>query len=325
LGANAAGGGLAAQPGMSFPVDLSGSILAGNTAEGDNPDVRADVFDLTADYSLIGDADGIVIAGAGNLVGDNQAGGIIDPRLSQLDDHGGPTLTHSLLIDSQAMDAGDPAIAFNPAEYDQRGAPFVRVFDGDGGGGPRIDMGAFESQPVLPTFGDYNRNGAMDAADYIVWRKTLGQSVPNHSAGDGDGDGAVEQQDYDVWTSHFGDTWPPDSGSGSTSSSSPSFSGEAVRADAASVGGFRISDFGLRRAENPAPMVRRQRPAPLAGGSPSLNDTALLGWLASRFAGDGEQIVEETIVPGQTADEAADRAIEEVANLQVAMCNSQFR
>jgi hypothetical protein len=26
--------------------------------------------------------------------------------------------------------------------------------------------------------GDYNRNGVADAADYTLWRNTLGQSVP---------------------------------------------------------------------------------------------------------------------------------------------------
>ena len=58
--------------------------------------------------------------------------------------------------------------------------------------------------------GDYNRNGVVDAADYVVWRKTLGQSGTGLAA-DGTGplgtpDGLVNQLDYQFWRSHFGQT-----------------------------------------------------------------------------------------------------------------------
>ncbi len=52
--------------------------------------------------------------------------------------------------------------------------------------------------------GDYNRNGVVDAADYVVWRKTLGQSVPGGSGADGDNNGIIEQNDYSVWRANFG-------------------------------------------------------------------------------------------------------------------------
>jgi hypothetical protein len=56
--------------------------------------------------------------------------------------------------------------------------------------------------------GDYNNNGVVDAADYVVWRQSLGQSVtlPNDTT-----PGTVTQADYTVWRSNFGAT----SGSGS--------------------------------------------------------------------------------------------------------------
>ena len=73
-------------------------------------------------------------------------------------------------------------------------------------------MGAFEvipSDPVRALFGDYNRNGTVDAADYIVWRKALNQSVAPFSGADGDGDGLNDQDDYHVWRAHFGQSLPP--------------------------------------------------------------------------------------------------------------------
>jgi hypothetical protein len=49
--------------------------------------------------------------------------------------------------------------------------------------------------------GDYNDNGIVDAADYVVWRNSLGQSVtlPNDAT-----PGTVMQEDYDVWRRNFG-------------------------------------------------------------------------------------------------------------------------
>jgi hypothetical protein len=64
------------------------------------------------------------------------------------------------------------------------------------------------SPPELP--GDYNLDGTVDAADYVIWRRTLGQTTTIHYYGaDGDGDGIVDQDDFDVWRSHFGETMSP--------------------------------------------------------------------------------------------------------------------
>ena len=57
-------------------------------------------------------------------------------------------------------------------------------------------------------FGDYNKNGRVDNADYNVWRNTVGQSVAPFTGADGNGDGIVDQADYNVWRSHFGETLP---------------------------------------------------------------------------------------------------------------------
>jgi hypothetical protein len=52
--------------------------------------------------------------------------------------------------------------------------------------------------------GDYNHDGIVDAADYTVWRDTLGQSVYPGTGADGNDNGIVDQGDYDVWTTNFG-------------------------------------------------------------------------------------------------------------------------
>jgi hypothetical protein len=47
-------------------------------------------------------------------------------------------------------------------------------------------------------FADYNRNGVVDAADYVVWRKGLGNA-------DGNNNGTVGPEDYDKWRMEFGE------------------------------------------------------------------------------------------------------------------------
>jgi hypothetical protein len=63
-----------------------------------------------------------------------------------------------------------------------------------------------------PVAGDYNGNGIVDAADYVVWRNTLGSTSDLRANGDNTGASAnvVDQADYTFWRAHFGN-----SGSGS--------------------------------------------------------------------------------------------------------------
>lgn len=58
----------------------------------------------------------------------------------------------------------------------------------------------FEPPELL---GDYNRDGAVDAADYTVWRDGDGASVPPFTGGDGNGDGSVDQSDYAIWSANY--------------------------------------------------------------------------------------------------------------------------
>jgi len=53
--------------------------------------------------------------------------------------------------------------------------------------------------------GDYNGDQQVDAADYLAWRKSVGQSGIGLPA-DGSGNGTVGQEDYDIWRSNFGNS-----------------------------------------------------------------------------------------------------------------------
>jgi hypothetical protein len=53
--------------------------------------------------------------------------------------------------------------------------------------------------------GDFNFDGIVNAADYTVWRNSLGQTGAGLDA-DSNFDGVVDEGDYDAWKTHFGDS-----------------------------------------------------------------------------------------------------------------------
>jgi len=182
-------------------VSIYGSILSDNFKlefESNIPTTGTSAWQvdcsLISGFHPLGEA-----AGEGNLFD-------VRPRLAPIAANGGPTKTHALLPDSPALDAGDPSILFASAEFDQRGAGFPRVVDG--GGGLRIDIGAYESQgvPGYPA-GDYNHDGIASAADYTVWRDTLGETSDLRA--DGDGSEVVDEGDYTHWKNNFGNAVVP--------------------------------------------------------------------------------------------------------------------
>jgi cyclophilin family peptidyl-prolyl cis-trans isomerase len=67
---------------------------------------------------------------------------------------------------------------------------------------------------------DYNRNGIVDAADFIVWRKTFGQTGAGLLA-DGNLNGQIDGGDFTVWQSNFGNTAGGSAGGGASSTAVP--------------------------------------------------------------------------------------------------------
>jgi hypothetical protein len=57
--------------------------------------------------------------------------------------------------------------------------------------------------------GDFNRDHAVAASDYVLWRNTLGATgLTPYTGADGDGDGTIDQDDYRVWRAHVGEARP---------------------------------------------------------------------------------------------------------------------
>ena len=79
------------------------------------------------------------------------------------------------------------------------------------------DFFAYKQGVIVPTLapqgqpGDYNGNGLVDAADYVLWRN--GGTLQN------DATPGVQPGDYDVWKANFGK--PPGSGTGSSLAAVP--------------------------------------------------------------------------------------------------------
>jgi hypothetical protein len=88
-----------------------------------------------------------------------------------------------------AAGAPDPRVGFN-------WAPITRFFGQETTWTSDVPLA-----PLLP--GDYNGDNAVNAADYTVWRNSLGQAItlPNDST-----PGAVSEGDYVVWKTHFGES-----------------------------------------------------------------------------------------------------------------------
>jgi hypothetical protein len=81
-------------------------------------------------------------------------------------------------------------------------------------GGFLFDV-AFEPNLLLPSSGDYNNDNLVDGADYVLWRKTYGDTgffLPS----DGNPNNAIDAEDYGVWQIQYEES--ADSGSGFSTS-----------------------------------------------------------------------------------------------------------
>lgn len=65
-------------------------------------------------------------------------------------------------------------------------------------------IGIFTLDPLPENTGDFNGDGIINAADYIVWRNTFDTAVAAGTGADASGNGLIDQDDYDIWKMNFG-------------------------------------------------------------------------------------------------------------------------
>jgi hypothetical protein len=136
--------------------------------------------------------------------------------------------------------------------------------------------------PVLP--GDFNASGTVDAADYVLWRKALGQNVPPLSGADGNGNGVIDHADYDIWRANFGRSAPLSASTTALATPRPlparnRESGSESVSNQTTVLPLSIS---VPLLETTTARTVRTRPQQRATFLPAAsNDDALITWLAS--------------------------------------------
>lgn len=104
-----------------------------------------------------------------------------------------------------------PATGFNSIRF---GSPSGVTSAGNGfyGGAIFDNIKLSLVEPTVepqPLVGDYTGDGLVDAADYTLWRDTLGQSVTAGTGADGNGNGIIDGpagagSDYNLWATNYG-------------------------------------------------------------------------------------------------------------------------
>ncbi|HVT29189.1 MAG TPA: hypothetical protein VHE81_14330 [Lacipirellulaceae bacterium] len=166
-------------------VNFAGRNLAAGLTSGALPIDAGDDFDLsTTDMTFssgsiayrasIGDpaSSGSIVGTTGTLTGSGLLSSVVQGLLT--------TETLTIPIDSLFLFQPDSSTTINLTLT-----------------GTLVAKASFRT----PLPGDYNNNGAVDAGDYVMWRKKIGNgtSLPN------DDTVGVGQDDYARWRTHFGE------------------------------------------------------------------------------------------------------------------------
>jgi CSLREA domain-containing protein len=183
-------------------IDSGAMREEGNAGEG-VVTVRNSIIDSTAGADLLTNPGySGTLTGSCNFISDgsgslpNTITG--DPMLGPLKNNGGPTKTRAPLYGSPVIDAGNNALIPSGVTTDQRGLGFPRVIGGT------VNLGAVESNPNPPVPGDFDSDGDVDGADFVIWQSNFSKASGGTLAtGDADGDTDVDGADFVVWQTHF--------------------------------------------------------------------------------------------------------------------------
>src|SRR6266542_1252311 len=156
-------------------ANVRNTVIAGN-GTGSVPDITGDFTSqghnligkatIGSNHGSNGDEAGFVNGNNGDQVG--TLASPLDALLGPLANNGGFTLTHALLPESPALDAGDNCVTqaahcgdsnIPQLTNDQRGAGFSRIADGpDADTTATVDIGAYEKQAVFPNLANASTN-----------------------------------------------------------------------------------------------------------------------------------------------------------------------
>lgn len=167
---------------------------------------------------------------------------IADPVLADMNHHNHVLVTY-LLPAPPAPDPPTPdgAYAFFARLTSDDYAPsdpFLVVINNGGLSGAKMIEAATEINAAAALQGDFNHDGKVDAADYVMWRTTIGTSPK-----------------YDEWRSNFGMS---DSGTGSFLDGLPEFGGAAASVPEPAVASLAaIAVFGWAIIRGPSRRVYR--------------------------------------------------------------------
>jgi len=181
----------------------------------------------------------------------------LDAKLGDVNYHGGPTQTVSLLAGSPAIDAGDAALA---AAYqltaDQRG--YVRKY------GAAVDVGALEANSALG--GDANRDNIVNFADLLALARNYNATGATWEKGDFDGNGIVNFNDLLTLARNYNRTVlspPPIAAPPATLLASPAVAAATTSAPSSKTDKTKrptpVPVFSPKKIANPAPSAKARR------------------------------------------------------------------
>jgi uncharacterized repeat protein (TIGR01451 family)/CSLREA domain-containing protein len=164
----------------------SGDVTIHNTIVADNqkglslgftPDDIAGTVNAASSYNVVGTGSGGLTNGGPTH---NQVG-VASALLGALIPNGGPTLTHALVYNSPAVDAGDDCVVTGCSgnspvvTTDQRGLSRQPPPDGDNNGSSAVDIGAYERQLTEVRDVPYSSLATVDIVDAIVTLPCTGE------------------------------------------------------------------------------------------------------------------------------------------------------
>lgn len=200
-------------------VNEAGDYLFASFTDGVSDDEDEVIIHNGKVLHRVGDfVDGVELKGQAEGVAINDLGDIAFVWGDTLFVNDKVVATVGTLVDTTGDGVGDAPIGGNFFSLDELEITNLPAAGGDGlpvlyvsanvviefFGDPFAATSLLRLPPAPELAGDYNGDGTVDAADYTVWRESLGSEVL--LAADGDGNLIIDEADFLVWRTNYGAT-----------------------------------------------------------------------------------------------------------------------